>query len=100
MAKIRAVRTEADYDAALARIDELFHSEPASPEGEELDVLIDLVEHYEDRHYPIEYPSAVGAMDGGSSHTAGGLERQRGNSALSNRAAGCKSRYICVSYIH
>ena len=54
MADIRPVRTEADYEAALARIDELMDAEPETPDGRELDVLVDLVELYESRHEPME----------------------------------------------
>ena len=52
MAEITQVRTEAEYDAALARISELLDSEPYSPEDEELDRITTLVEIYEDEHYP------------------------------------------------
>ena len=62
MAAIRPIRTEEDYEAALARISELMDALPP-PEGQiengddpgrlELDVLSDLVERYEDKHYPI-----------------------------------------------
>ena len=58
---IKALRTEADYEAALARIDALMDAEPGTPEGEELDVLTDLVEHYEEKHVPMGYPSAPAA---------------------------------------
>ena len=51
---IRPVRTEADYEAALARIDELMDAEPGTPAGRELDVLVDLVELYESKHEPME----------------------------------------------
>jgi HTH-type transcriptional regulator/antitoxin HigA len=44
------IRTEGDYEAALARIDALMDAEPGTPEGEELDVLTNLVEHYEEKH--------------------------------------------------
>jgi HTH-type transcriptional regulator / antitoxin HigA len=60
--KIRAIRSEADYDAALARIDKLMDAKPGSAEGEELDVLADLVELYEERHQPMGYPTPVGAI--------------------------------------
>lgn len=60
--KIRAIRSEADYDAALARIDELMDAKLGSAEGEELDVLTDLVELYEERHQPMGYPTPVGAI--------------------------------------
>jgi HTH-type transcriptional regulator/antitoxin HigA len=62
MSKIRAIRTEADYTAALARIDELMDAELGTPEGEELDVLTDLVELYEARHEPMGYPTPLGAI--------------------------------------
>lgn len=54
MAKIRPIRNNDDLTAALARIDELWGSDPDTPEGDELDVLYDLVEHYENRTYPVE----------------------------------------------
>jgi len=60
---IKAIRTEADYEAALARIDALMDAEPGTPEGEELDVLTDLVEHYEEKHVAMGHPSAVAAIE-------------------------------------
>lgn len=63
MAAIKPIRTEADYGAALARIDELMESEPDSPEGEEFDVLADLVELYESKHEPMGYPSPLAAIE-------------------------------------
>lgn len=62
MSNIRAIRTEADYTAALARIDALMDAELGTPEGEELDVLTDLVELYESKYVPMGYPSAVAAI--------------------------------------
>jgi HTH-type transcriptional regulator/antitoxin HigA len=62
MSKIRAIRTEADYKAALARVDALMDADFGSPEGEELDVLADLIGLYEARHVPMGYPSALGAL--------------------------------------
>jgi HTH-type transcriptional regulator / antitoxin HigA len=62
MRNIRAIRSEADYKAALARVDVLLDAEPGTPEGEELDVLVDLIELYEARHMPMGYPSPLGAI--------------------------------------
>ena len=47
MNKTKAIRTDADHAAALARIDELMDAELDTLEGAELDVLADLVELYE-----------------------------------------------------
>ena len=63
MADVEPIRTEADYEAALARIDELMDAEPGSPEGGELDVLVDLVDLYERRHEPMGYPDPVAAIE-------------------------------------
>ena len=56
---IKPNRTEQEYEAALKRVDELMDAELGTLEGEELDVLVDLVEAYESRHVPIGYPSAA-----------------------------------------
>jgi HTH-type transcriptional regulator/antitoxin HigA len=62
MSNIRAIRTEADYQAALARIDALMDAEFGTPDGDELDVLTDLVELYESRHVPMGYPNPIEAI--------------------------------------
>lgn len=63
MAKAKPIRTEADYDVALARAREIWGAEPGSPEGDELDALVDLVEAYEDKHYPMDDPSPAAAIE-------------------------------------
>ena len=60
--EIKPVRTEQDYEDALARIDALMDAAPGSPEFDELDVLVDLVEHYESKHEPMGSPSPLGAI--------------------------------------
>jgi len=70
MGKIKPIRTEADYEAALARIDTLMDAEAGTPEGEELDVLTDLVEHYEAKHVPMVSRARRPPSSSGSS-TAG-----------------------------
>ena len=62
MSNIRAIRTEADYKAALARIDALMDAEYGTPDGDELDVLTDLVGLYESQHVPMGYPSPITAI--------------------------------------
>lgn len=52
--KIRPIRTNDDLTAALARIDALWGKEPGTPEGDELDILVALVEHYEKKHLPVD----------------------------------------------
>ena len=59
---IRPVKTENDYDAALARIEDLWGAEPGTPEGDELDVLIALVGVYDDENHPVPPPSPIEAI--------------------------------------
>ena len=62
MSRIKPIRTEADYKASLARIEALMDAELGTSEGEELDVLADLVEHYEEKHEQVGFPSAIAAI--------------------------------------
>jgi len=62
MSTSKAIRSEADYEAALARIDALMDAAPSTAEGDELDVLTDLVEHYEERAVPMGVPSPLAAI--------------------------------------
>lgn len=54
---ITPIRTEQDYDAAMARIDELWGAPVGTPQGDELEVLATLVEVYEAKHYPVHHPT-------------------------------------------
>ena len=47
------IKTEAEYDAALARAWELMDAGPEYSELEELGALAELIEAYEDIHYPL-----------------------------------------------
>ena len=63
MVKVNPIRTEEDYDAALNRLSEIFQADIGTPGGDERDALVDLIECYEDRHYPIAPPTAAGAIE-------------------------------------
>ncbi len=54
--EIKPIRNEADYQGALKEIEKLFDSQPGTPEGDRMDVLVTLVETYEAKHYPIPEP--------------------------------------------
>lgn len=60
--EIRPIKTEADYDAALAEIETLWGVPPDTLEGDRLDVLLSLVESYEARYHPIYPPDPVDAI--------------------------------------
>ena len=56
---IQPVRTEAEYDAAVARITQLMGAEPGTAAGDELDILATLVEAYEAKHFTVDTPDPV-----------------------------------------
>jgi HTH-type transcriptional regulator / antitoxin HigA len=57
--RIQPVRTEAEHDAALARIAQLMGAQPGPEAGDELEILVTLVDAYEGKHFPIDTPDPV-----------------------------------------
>ena len=57
----KLLKTKTDYNNALKRIDEIFDAKKGSPEFDELELLVALVELYEKEHFPIEAPDPVSA---------------------------------------
>lgn len=62
MESIKPIRTEADYDAALRAIQQVWEAKPGSAAADRLEVLVTLVEAYEEDHWPIELPDPVAAI--------------------------------------
>ena len=60
--KAKILKTEADYETALAYIETLMDAAPGSPEEEELSLFTLLVEQYEREHYPIASPDPIDAI--------------------------------------
>jgi len=60
--KPNALKTETEYETALARIETLIEAEPNSSQEEELKRLAVLVEEYELEHYPIAAPDPIEAI--------------------------------------
>lgn len=60
--KIKPIRTTDEYQAALNRIDSLFDAEPGTDAGDELEVLITLVDAYESKMVVIEAPDPIEAI--------------------------------------
>ncbi|WP_295399521.1 transcriptional regulator [uncultured Thiocystis sp.] len=59
---IKPIKTASDYRATLREIEGLMTAELETPEGERLDVLVTLVEAYEQRHFPLDLPDPVEAI--------------------------------------
>jgi len=60
---IKPIRNERDYDAALAAVDRLMGAEPGTPEGDDLEILVTLVEAYEATRWPVAAPDPVSAIE-------------------------------------
>jgi HTH-type transcriptional regulator/antitoxin HigA len=57
--RIQPVRTEAEHDAAVARITQLMGAELGTEPSDELEILVTLVDAYEAKHFPINTPDPV-----------------------------------------
>jgi HTH-type transcriptional regulator / antitoxin HigA len=60
--KVRPIRSEEDYEAALAEVDVLMEALPGTLQGDRLDVIVTLIEAYEARHWPIDTPDPIEAI--------------------------------------
>ncbi|OFV92278.1 MAG: DNA-binding protein [Acidobacteria bacterium RIFCSPLOWO2_12_FULL_65_11] len=60
--QIRPIKTKADHRAALKDIERLMAAAPGTADGDRLEVLTTLVEHYEWQHERIEPPTPVAAL--------------------------------------
>lgn len=61
---IRPLRSDADYEAALGRIESYFDNEPkpGTPAADRFDLLALVIEDYEKKRWPIEPPDPVDAI--------------------------------------
>jgi HTH-type transcriptional regulator/antitoxin HigA len=59
---IQPIKNEESYELTLARVGELMNAVPDTPEGDELDILVTLIEAYEEKNYPIEAPNPIEAI--------------------------------------
>ena len=60
--ELKPIRSEADYDEALHEVERLWGAKCGTPRGDRLDVLVTLIEAYEDKHYPMDPPDPIEAI--------------------------------------
>jgi HTH-type transcriptional regulator / antitoxin HigA len=60
--KMKVIKTEADYNKALKRLEVIFDAPANTLDGDEAEILGILIEKYEDEHYPIEAPDPIEAI--------------------------------------
>jgi len=59
---IQPIKNEKHYDKALAEIEVLWGAEEGTEKGDKLDILLVLVEDYEDKHHQISPPDPIEAI--------------------------------------
>src|ERR1700724_530847 len=60
--ELKPIRTKADYKAALVEVERLWGAKSGTPKGDRLDVLATLIDAYEARHYPMDPPDPIEAI--------------------------------------
>jgi HTH-type transcriptional regulator/antitoxin HigA len=59
---IKPIKTDADYQIALKRLEVIFDAAIGTPESDEADILGLMIDEYEKKHYPIEAPDPIEAI--------------------------------------
>ena len=71
--KPKLIKTEAENEAALTRLEEIFEAGPGTPEGDEAELLTALIKMYERKAYPMgtagshrvyQIPNGAGGAEG------------------------------------
>jgi HTH-type transcriptional regulator/antitoxin HigA len=59
---IKPIKTDTDYIESLQSVENLMGAKINTPEGDNLDVLVTLIEAYEEKHHPVQPPEPVEAI--------------------------------------
>ncbi|MDN7131493.1 helix-turn-helix domain-containing protein [Vreelandella profundi] len=59
---IKPIRNDHDLQTAFQRLETIFQAEEGTPESDEMEVLVTLIEAYESQHYPIAPPDPIEAI--------------------------------------
>ncbi len=63
MVDVTVIKTEEDYAAALARVENLMGAAAGTSAGDELELLATLIEVYEEKHHAIDLPDPIAAIE-------------------------------------
>lgn len=56
---IKPLKSEADYKMALVELEKVFDCKPNTPEADRAEILIMLINKYEEQHYPLNTPDPI-----------------------------------------
>ena len=62
MGDVKPIRSEKDYEAAMAEVKILWGAKSGTPKGDRLDVLATLIESWEAANYPMDPPDPIEAI--------------------------------------
>jgi HTH-type transcriptional regulator/antitoxin HigA len=62
VSEIKPIRSEADYENALAELGRLWGASSGTPAGDRLNVLATLIDAHENEHHPIDPPDPIDAI--------------------------------------
>ena len=60
--EIKPIRSHADHERALLEIQRLWGAKEGTSDGDRLDVLVTLVDAYENEHFPMDPPDPIEAI--------------------------------------
>lgn len=59
---LKPIKTDADHEAALLEVERLWNAREGTADGDRLDILVTLVEAYEEAHFPVNLPDPIEAI--------------------------------------
>jgi HTH-type transcriptional regulator/antitoxin HigA len=65
--EVKPIRTEQDYEGALAEVERLWGAPAGTAQGDRLDVLATLIDAYEAEHHPMDPPDPLRRSSSASS---------------------------------
>ncbi len=60
--QIKPIKTKKDYQRALKRLELIFDAKKDTYKGDELEILGILIDNYETKHFPIDFPDPIEAI--------------------------------------
>ena len=59
---IKPIRSDEDLQMSFQRLENVFQAKEGTPEADEMEILVTLIEAYENKHYPITPPDPIEAI--------------------------------------
>ena len=59
---IKPIRNDKDLQNAFHQLDSIFQAKKGTAEADEMEILVTLIEVYENKHYPISPPNPIDAI--------------------------------------